>query len=733
MRLMSTKASQKNGEFKEEVFELFDNEDSKSLYEKAKRFIKENNSKMATKIASCLNRRGEYQKTIELYKLLIQQKLGIDILSKKNLAHVLETSGNYEESFWYIEQIASRREMQNHEFYGFKARVLVAIGKFDDAIKYLNDLSLGEEIIVNAFTMACYLMERRREYEKTLKILEYMYTKYPSNPTVILTYVSDLHKCGQLDNLLSLLRAGIRNNPKNVDLKISYAFYLNKLNRSQDAINFIDSLRNEITNELIYIKAIAYFELGEYKKSEESCVFLLLKSPVEKNIRILLAKSYICQDKCDNARKLLPALAAEDPRAGWWHVYSYEREGNIKKALEIAEKYSINFPSDFKICLLYARLLDRQKSYRESEQVIRNGLTHHPKEVGLLLMLGAVLHRQNRILEAETCYINTREWHPNCSQAYHCLARFYEKIGEIASSEKCYLDAIKSFPGDATFKLILSILYYENNNYEKALKYAREALSQSTEYSGAISALQKFDFGSKTDPVAKRKNYAVAHSHDRDRIKRHTIPIMLEKIQYLPLLPEYKKFLVKNELVLDSSSKPENDLNMCLILMKEFEELRLSYCGESDAHKEALSTLLEGSLLKTKPRSARGLYVIAEAKFKNENYNTARIQFDKCLIALKEIIAGIKLPNIDVSVPPALEKKEEVLPPPKTQVCPPLMVDKVDEGRVLMSDASISPSPKKAELSENCFYTFFKSCKYYIGSVFEESNKEDMDLCKKTN
>ncbi len=737
---MREKTSKKNREkFISSGDQSITNEESESLFKEAESLIKAKNPIKAKEIANRLAGCRQFVKAMEIYQLLlIHDGREHHIFHKKKIAYYLEAIGKYEESFQLIEQIAHTKQMEVQVFYELRARVLVALGTYKVAINYLSKKPLEGEFsstIIGVFNVACLLMGRRKEFDKTLGMLEFINKRYPNKPEIILVYAANLGKCEQLDKAVTLLFGGIQTNPEHIQLKVSYAFHLNNLGHSEKVIEFINSLKDKVNDELLYIKAIAHYDLGQFKEAEKICLDLLVRSIEEQNYLILLAKSYLYQSEYVKAKVLLKPFADKNSRAAWWYVYLYELQNNFKEAIKQAEVHSKIFPKDSKLYLMHAFFLQKEKRYSESEKVLRTALTNCPNNPYLLLHLAFALEGLRRDEEAENCFFDIIQRYPEFRRAHFSFAHFYKNIEEFKKSEKCFLEGIDLFPDDPSFKLSLSILYFQHNFFSKAREFAKLALERNSAYSSARSALQKIDTASKIHHLRKDKEYAVARSHDPHRIKRHTIAEMINKIKSSTLLSAYREFLVVGGFLTYEGDNDEANFYNCLRTKAEFEKTRISYCDQSEAHRVALTQCLESSIMKDQSRRERGIYVTAQRKFENKNYKTALIQFEICLSELKKIIDGIILPNLNSpenfsGVPPLYEGPVHPLGPVISACKQVKKIEEVAaENPIKMDETNIFVPNSNADSNLNCFYALFSACKKILVSSFEEPIR----FSKKTN
>jgi tetratricopeptide (TPR) repeat protein len=121
--------------------------------------------------------------------------------------------------------------------------------------------------------------------------------------------------------------------------------------------------------------------------------------------------------------------------------------------------------------------LSSDQKFQDAEQAFRKAIDINPVSADAYNNLGFALQSQNKIAEAEASYRSALHTEPALRQANFNLARLLEARGDLREAISCLLKTvIVEDDKTSVFMYYLSDAYAQNKEFERAIRYGKEAL-----------------------------------------------------------------------------------------------------------------------------------------------------------------------------------------------------------------------------------------------------------------
>ncbi len=108
-----------------------------------------------------------------------------------------------------------------------------------------------------------------------------------------------------------------------------------------------------------------------------------------------------------------------------------------------AYRKAVQLADDVPTMITIADVMQSQRKFKESEQLLRNALRYDPKHPTALFLLGRALTIKKSFREAERVLIKSVEVSPNSFVSYALLGSLYSRSGQLTKAEKTLNRALK--------------------------------------------------------------------------------------------------------------------------------------------------------------------------------------------------------------------------------------------------------------------------------------------------
>ncbi|MBP2831732.1 tetratricopeptide repeat protein [Aquimarina sp. U1-2] len=319
---------------------------------------------------------------------------------------------------------------------------------------------------------------------------------------------------------------------------------------------------------------------GMYNESLTLYEKAITAYPSSPNIKFEYAKLLSTTAKLDRADSMYTVLANEQPKNP---NFQY-RLGLVKKKLQDSTAISY-FKKAFemdsthqKSCLEIATYYLRKRNYDQVVRIANTGLRSYPENVELLGVLGQnfllredyyeaqeyfekliSLHQENEYIHSTLglCYTHTHQFeqailHLKKALQYNDrvpirhsrLGYAYQKLEKFEDALKHYNEsiALKDIPMEEEL-LAIALVYRLQERWEEAIKYAKLALKENSNFSRAQYQLAMFADAYYKDPKVKLKYYNdYLKKFGQDKKRAYFIATIQKRVKQLEkeITPELK-------------------------------------------------------------------------------------------------------------------------------------------------------------------------------------------------
>ncbi len=302
----------------------------------------------------------------------------------------------------------------------------------------------------------------------------------PSDAENYLNYGIFYAKQQKRHKAIEMLKKSKYLNPSNLHtyflLGVMY-FELNQINEAFYEFKELEKLKANYKN-LNYYLALCYKKEKNYIAVTEYAQRALEDSPLNSSVYILLAQSYISNNKQDEGLKIFEqafnkGLNDFDLFFAWGNSFLQlnkisEAEDKFKTALNLKPNDS-NTLYEIGVCYL------KNKNYEKAEEYYNRAINSDSNNYSALADLGLLYYKKNDFEKALKNFFNSISLSSEKSYLYFYIANCYYRMGKTKKSLDFYEKTIEYYPThlEAYINYALNLLF--ENNTKDALRKIRSA------------------------------------------------------------------------------------------------------------------------------------------------------------------------------------------------------------------------------------------------------------------
>ena len=256
--------------------------------------------------------------------------------------------------------------------------------------------------------------------------------------------------------------------------------------RFEKAAEYFETL-TELTEDdetIHYNLAVCYQKLGQLDKAIASCNMAIEINNNYIEAYNTLAINYFQLGQTDKAIVVLEKALKKNPYAQnclFNLANIYHRNNNLKQARKYYETAYTIKPRTPELIYNYALLLLEDDDFKTAETIVEHGLTEFPQEAAFYFLHGNIEKHKENFETAIERYLDAIKLEPGFVDAYLNLANTSYLLRNFNDAKKIYLMLKKENIEDARIDHSLGVLALENNEYNTAEKYFREAIKKNHE------------------------------------------------------------------------------------------------------------------------------------------------------------------------------------------------------------------------------------------------------------
>jgi tetratricopeptide (TPR) repeat protein len=218
--------------------------------------------------------------------------------------------------------------------------------------------------------------------------------------------------------------------------------------------------------------------LGEHDRAIEEARRVLVQTPRDVSVRILVAQSMVRLGALEAARDEL-SLVAEEDRSAAVH-FAIGRVHYLRRDFALArvhlEKATEEEPLNAQILAALLQLDSWQVRIEESLVRIRQAVRAEPESSPLVQLLGLAEFAAGNLEKAEVSFRRGIALDPNDLLAYQRLAQFLAQTGRIREVVTTYEKALAANPTSARLNLVVGVLHERLEHQQRAMDHYEEAI-----------------------------------------------------------------------------------------------------------------------------------------------------------------------------------------------------------------------------------------------------------------
>lgn len=447
--------------------------------------------------------------------LIWAQNAPQNIDAQRAAAVQLARAGRYDESMTYMEQVLQRQGDTHFDFLalsaaetdpdtragllqGFdrllsknpdnsqllfgKAILLQQDGRAEEALELLEERP-GSAKEVSPLLLRARLLQSLGRGEEALPLLQKGIRENPDDKRLRLTYARLLVEQDRLDDAKGEFSKLVQENPNDDDLRFSLALVCLEAEAWEEAIVYLE----ELVERRSHVDA-AHYNLGRaYEELEDSDSALQEYGMVGPSNDYLPAQQrqaellFNQQRNEDASRRLAEAREAQPDYA--IQLYLIEAEGlsnhdQVDSAWQVINQGLEQFPDDLNLLYTRAMLAEKRDDLAQLEHDLRYILEREPDHAMALNALGYTLaDRTTRYQEAHDLIEKAHQLNPDDPAILDSLGWVNYRLGNLEEAERFLRLALKKFPDHEVAAHLGEVLWAQGKQRE-ARSVWREALAE---------------------------------------------------------------------------------------------------------------------------------------------------------------------------------------------------------------------------------------------------------------
>ncbi|WP_417311387.1 tetratricopeptide repeat protein [Ectopseudomonas khazarica] len=447
--------------------------------------------------------------------LIWAQNAPQNIDAQRAAAVQLARAGRYDESMTYMEQVLQRQGDTHFDFLalsaaetdpdtragllqGFdrllsknpdnsqllfgKAILLQQDGRAEEALELLEERP-GSAKEVSPLLLRARLLQSLGRGEEALPLLQKGIRENPDDKRLRLTYARLLVEQDRLDDAKGEFSKLVQENPNDDDLRFSLALVCLEAEAWEEAIVYLE----ELVERRSHVDA-AHYNLGRaYEELEDSDSALQEYGMVGPSNDYLPAQQrqaellFNQQRNEDASRRLAEAREAQPDYA--IQLYLIEAEGlsnhdQVNSAWQVINQGLEQFPDDLNLLYTRAMLAEKRDDLAQLEHDLRYILEREPDHAMALNALGYTLaDRTTRYQEAHDLIEKAHQLNPDDPAILDSLGWVNYRLGNLEEAERFLRLALKKFPDHEVAAHLGEVLWAQGKQRE-ARSVWREALAE---------------------------------------------------------------------------------------------------------------------------------------------------------------------------------------------------------------------------------------------------------------
>lgn len=385
---------------------------------------------------------------------------------------------------------ASEKDRRKFDYYFYEALNAKALGDYDramDLLKYCHSLdSTNSNVLIELGVLYNVLQEKDLSLEYLKSAVKNDSTNFYYN--MMLAGLS--RELGLKQDLVDIYERMLELYPDRTDVyfQLANAYADNgELEKAIDALNELEKSFG-VSETLALSKFRLFSMLDDRDRAYDEIRQIIDKNPTDVRYMILMGDLYLEdneQEKALDYYKMAEAVDASFPALILSMVKYYEKLGDSDSAYEELNKAiansEIEVESKLQLLTSYLGMLYKNKQdLNKALPLFDYMFEQYPNYSELNMLYGGFLEQQEKNDGAIEQYRKYIDSNPNSPEGYEQIIRIALRSEDYKMVETISTEAIRNVPNEPQFYYYLGAVYYQSNDYKKALKTFEEGLENST-------------------------------------------------------------------------------------------------------------------------------------------------------------------------------------------------------------------------------------------------------------
>lgn len=243
---------------------------------------------------------------------------------------------------------------------------------------------------------------------------------------------------GDLVTATDYFRSAARLTPANYTVVENYVEVLSRLDRTDEAISFLDQHRNDGPEGLGLraIQAQLQLKQGKNEASRKTFAKLFAEGFADENALLVFVRACVEAKSYDEALTAIDRVQQRKPTAALqtWQATLHSMKGEHAKAIALLKELQSRHPADVDIAIELVEAYDRAKQLEAGLAVTKDLISSGKKTEAVLLAQGQMLLQLQRTAEAKQVFEEALRTYPHSAAAKELLAIASSQLGEGQNS-----------------------------------------------------------------------------------------------------------------------------------------------------------------------------------------------------------------------------------------------------------------------------------------------------------
>jgi len=314
------------------------------------------------------------------------------------------------------------------------------------------------------------------KFNDALKVIEYGYTLFPENSSLMLREAQILAGTGQLSRSLRCLKTLERFEPQNEEVLLTMASIYSQLREHQKAIALyrkaLEFGGEEYEEEINLEIALEYENMDRFDKAIETLQEALTRNPDNETLLYELAYCFEAMDRFQECIGYYKSFIDRHPFSfpAWYNLgNAYQKMEKLEEAIE-AYDYCLAIQHDFTPAYYNkAHALFKQEKFHETIQVLEESYLVEPPQAPVYCHIGECFEKLGEYDKALFYYRKSLSVDEQFADAYLGLGMVMDLQGRTSESLSYIEKAVKLEPENADYALFMVEMLKKLEHYDDAL------------------------------------------------------------------------------------------------------------------------------------------------------------------------------------------------------------------------------------------------------------------------